>query len=98
MLILTRKIGESIQVGDDVRIKIIDVGRHFVKVGIEAPPEIKVHREEIYERIREENILAGRVGEVGLSEAARLLKQKKPAESKPRRIIIRKKKSDGEQE
>lgn len=77
MLILTRKLGESIQIGDDIRIKIIDVSRSFVKVGIEAPRSVKVHREEIYEKIREENIAAGS-SQGGLSEAALLLKGKAP--------------------
>jgi len=87
MLILTRKLGESIQIGDDIRIKIVDVGRHFVKIGIDAPRTVKVHREEIYERIREENIRAGStIGPEGLMEAARLLKTRgaAPAETKPK--------------
>jgi len=74
MLILTRKTGESIQIGDQIRIKIIDVNRQFVKVGIEAPRSVKVHREEIWERIREENIKAGALPSLDLSGAARLLK------------------------
>lgn len=73
MLILTRKTGESIQIGDQIRIKIIDVNRQFVKVGIEAPRSVKVHREEIWERIREENIKAGTLPALDLSGAARLL-------------------------
>lgn len=76
MLILTRKLGESIQIGDDIRIKIIDVSRSFVKIGIDAPRSVKVHREEIYERIREENILAGAAEQTSLSQAARMLKIK----------------------
>jgi len=87
MLILTRKLGESIQIGDDIRIKIIDVSRSFVKVGIEAPRDVKVHREEIYERIREENILAGSSDQGGLSQAANLLKTK--GKGKPTKIKIR---------
>ncbi|RJO67174.1 MAG: carbon storage regulator [Myxococcales bacterium] len=76
MLILTRKVGESIQIGDEIKVKIIEVSRQFVKVGIEAPRSVKVHREEIYERIREENIRAGATDDVTLSEAAKLLKQR----------------------
>ena len=91
MLILTRKLGESIQIGDDIRIKIIDVSRSFVKVGIEAPRDVKVHREEIYERIREENILAGASDQGGLSLAATLLKNKSASKRKPNRIKIRRK-------
>jgi carbon storage regulator len=55
MLILTRRIGEAIIIGDDVEINILDVKGSHVKIGIDAPKEISVHREEIYQRIQEEN-------------------------------------------
>ena len=55
MLLLTRKLGENIRIGDDVKITIVEVKGNHVKLGIEAPPSVKVHREEIYERIQEEN-------------------------------------------
>ena len=52
MLLLTRKLGENIRIGDDVKITIVEVKGTHVKLGIEAPPSVKVHREEIYERIQ----------------------------------------------
>ena len=55
MLLLTRKLGENIRIGDDVKITIVEVKGNHVKLGIDAPPNVKVHREEIYERIQEEN-------------------------------------------
>jgi carbon storage regulator len=55
MLLLTRKLGENIRIGDDVKITIVEVKGNHVKLGIDAPPSVKVHREEIYERIQEEN-------------------------------------------
>jgi len=55
MLVLTRKRDESIMIGDDVRIVVVDVHGDQVKLGIEAPREIPVHREEIYREIQEEN-------------------------------------------
>ena len=55
MLLLTRKLGENIRIGDDVKITIVEVKGNHVKLGIEAPPSVKVHREEIYERIQAEN-------------------------------------------
>jgi carbon storage regulator len=58
MLILTRKLGESITVGDDIKITFLEVKGKQVKLGIEAPPQIAVHREEIYNLIREQNIQA----------------------------------------
>ncbi len=54
MLLLTRKLGENIRIGDDVKITIVEVKGNHVKLGIDAPPSVKVHREEIYERIQKE--------------------------------------------
>ena len=55
MLVLTRKLGENIRIGDTVKITVLEVRSGQVKLGIEAPPDVKVHREEIYARIQEEN-------------------------------------------
>jgi carbon storage regulator len=55
MLVLTRRIGESIQIGDDIKLTVLTVQGQTVRVGIEAPKNIRVHREEIYEKIVEEN-------------------------------------------
>lgn len=54
MLILTRKIGEAIIINDDIEIVVVDVHNNQVKIGIEAPREIEVYREEIYLRIQQE--------------------------------------------
>jgi len=54
VLILTRKVGESIMIGDSVEVKILGLRAGQIKIGIEAPKDLKVHREEIYERIRAE--------------------------------------------
>jgi carbon storage regulator len=48
MLILTRKPGESITIGDDIRVTILDVKGKYVRVGVEAPRTLVVHRQEIY--------------------------------------------------
>jgi carbon storage regulator len=61
MLVLTRKLGENIRIGDSVKITVLEVRSGQVKLGIEAPPEVKVHREEIYARIQEENRRAQRI-------------------------------------
>lgn len=53
MLILTRKIGESILIGDDVRITTLGIQGGQIRLGIAAPPEISVHREEVYKRIHQ---------------------------------------------
>ncbi|MBI3573295.1 MAG: carbon storage regulator CsrA [Candidatus Kerfeldbacteria bacterium] len=55
MLVLTRKLGENIRIGDNVKITVLEIRGNQIKLGIEAPPEIIVHREEIYERIQEEH-------------------------------------------
>lgn len=54
MLILTRKVGESIMIGDSVEVKVLGLRAGQIKIGIEAPKDLKVHREEIFERIRAE--------------------------------------------
>jgi len=53
MLILTRRVQESIIIGDDIKITICGIDRGQVKLGIDAPKEVEVHREEIYHRIQE---------------------------------------------
>ncbi len=58
MLILTRKVGERITIGDDVVLTVIEVKGRQVKVGITAPSHKAIHREEIYQRILEENQMA----------------------------------------
>jgi carbon storage regulator len=54
MLILTRRIGERILIGDDVEITVLGVRGSQVRLGIQAPPHVSVHREEIYHRIQQE--------------------------------------------
>ena len=55
MLVLTRKPGESIRIGEDISIRVIGVQRRQVRFAIDAPREIPVHREEVYELIQKEN-------------------------------------------
>ena len=54
MLILTRRVGETVVIGDDVTVTVLGVKGNQVRVGVNAPKEITVHREEIFERIKRE--------------------------------------------
>ncbi len=60
MLILTRKLGESITIGDDIKITFLEIKGKQIKIGIEAPSQVAVHREEIYKIIHEQNVQAAR--------------------------------------
>lgn len=58
MLVLTRKSGEGIRIGDDIKVVVLEVKDNQIKLGIDAPHELPVHREEIYLKIQEDNIRA----------------------------------------
>lgn len=61
MLVLSRKVDESIMIGDNVQITVVEIRGDHVKIGIKAPRTITVHRKEVYEAIQRENIEAARV-------------------------------------
>lgn len=54
MLILTRRVGETLMVGDDVTVTVLGVKSNQVRIGVNAPRDVAVHREEIYQRIQDE--------------------------------------------
>ena len=79
MLILTRKVGEVIAIGDDIQVYVVDIKGTQVKLGIRAPRNVDVHREEIYLRIQEENRRAATVSVDALKTVEDLF----PSEKKP---------------
>ena len=74
MLVLTRKLGETIRIGDNITVKIVDLDGRHVKLGIEAPKNVSVNREEIYERIQRENRAASIPKDQGLENIAQALR------------------------
>ncbi|MFC1537312.1 carbon storage regulator CsrA [Gemmatimonadota bacterium] len=68
MLILTRKQGESVAIGDDILVTVVEIQGKQVKLGVKAPREIAVHRQEIYEKIQQENIRAAQISQEDLEK------------------------------
>ncbi len=75
MLILTRKSGESILIGHGIRVTVVDVRGKQVQLGVEAPKELMIYREELYERIMEENRLAAASSSLSLEEVVRRVRK-----------------------
>jgi carbon storage regulator len=76
VLILTRKLGESITIGDDIKVTVLGVYGRQVRLGVEAPLKVVVHREEVYLKIKEENRKAARTIKSDLVGLARIIKSK----------------------
>lgn len=74
MLILTRKSGEGIRIGDSVTLRIIEIRGNQVRIGVDAPKNVNVHREEIYEVIRQQNAEAAASTHTGSAALANLWK------------------------
>ena len=80
MLILARRIGESIMVGDQVEISVVDIKGDQVKLGIKAPSQVKVYRREVYAAIQQENLAAAAAAPQTLPKLQELIgPEKKPA-------------------
>jgi carbon storage regulator len=56
MLILTRRVGETLMVGEEVTVTVVSVNGRQVRIGINAPKDVSVHREEVYERVQQEKL------------------------------------------
>ena len=77
MLILTRKLGESITIGDEIKIQVLEIKGKQVRIGIQAPKKYTIHREEIYQRIQDENKLAAQQSPLSLKNISEMFKKKK---------------------
>lgn len=77
MLILTRKLGESITIGDDIKIQVLEIKGKQVRLGIQAPKKFSIHREEIYKRIQDENRLAAQQSPLSFKTLTDIWRKKK---------------------
>lgn len=75
MLVLSRRRDESIIIGDDVVVTVIDIKGEQVKLGVSAPRSVSIHRREVYEAIQAENLAAARPEAQNLSQLARVLEK-----------------------
>ncbi len=77
MLVITRKVGEGFVIGDDIVVQVLSEQDGRVRIGIEAPREMPIFRQEVYERIREENKEASQWSAQGLSALTQAMGQTK---------------------
>ena len=77
MLILTRKLNESIIIGDNIVVTVVEIDKGHVRLGFQAPKDVGVHRKEIYDRIQEENVKASAQRKDELLKFSRQLKNRK---------------------
>ena len=75
MLVLTRKLGESIAIDDHIKIMVVQIKGKQVRLGIQAPKETKIHRQEVYEAIQTSNKEAADVSPKSVSEIAAMIKR-----------------------
>ena len=76
MLVLTRKVGEGIAIGDDVKIIVMQIKGKQVRLGIKASPSTVVHREEVYQRIQDENKSASQPDVESVNQASEMFDEK----------------------
>ena len=74
MLILTRKLGESIIIGENVQLSVVEINKSNIKIGINAPKDITVYRDEVFKKIKEENKIASTSGIIDFTEMFNTIK------------------------
>ena len=77
MLILTRKLGEVINIGDVIKIQVLEIKGKQVRLGIEAPQDMSIHREEVYIKIQHENLNAAQTSPKSLKNISQTWKKEK---------------------
>lgn len=77
MLVLSRKLNESIIIDNRIELKILEIRGDHVKVGIKAPPAVKIYRSEIWESVRDENISSSEVTGESLEDFSKKIREKK---------------------
>ena len=95
MLVLTRKVGEAIAVGDDIKIIVMQVRGKQVRLGIKASPSTAVHREEVYQRIQDENRAAASAPSDAVNAASKFLDSDIVARNPAKSPLKRKARSNG---
>ena len=80
MLVLTRKTGEKIKIGENIYISVLEVTKSGVRIGIEAPRDISILRNEVYERVQEENVKAAEKALSGIDKAVDIWRKKEAKE------------------
>ena len=76
MLVLTRKVGEKINIGDDIILRVLEIDRASVRLGIDAPRQVSIFRHEVYVRIQEENLRSSQGTPADVAKASRLFREK----------------------
>jgi len=79
VLVLTRKAGQAIYIGDKIKIKILSISSSGVEVGIEAPKELNIVREELLEKVKDLNIKASKINRDSLDKLKNLIKENEKA-------------------
>jgi len=76
VLVLTRKVGEKINIGDDIILRVLEIDRASVRLGIDAPRQVSIFRHEVYVRIQEENLRSSQGTPTDVAKASRLFREK----------------------